>query len=129
MIVVAIVGILASVSIPLYLGYIQKSRVKSLVYPGLHIIETNIGVYYTMNGILPNSSVLPAMMQEADTTYFNVSLSGNSLMITIDSPLSRLKLYKLDGMDLILTPDAHDLRISSWELSGTLADQLGISTQ
>ena len=61
MIVVAIVGILAAVSIPLYMGYIQKSRVKSLVYPGLHIIETNIGLYYAMGGTLPDVSMLPSI--------------------------------------------------------------------
>ena len=128
MIVVLIVGILAAVSIPLYIGYIQKSRVKSLVYPGLHIIETNIGLYYAMNGILPDSSLLPSMMREADTTYFNVSLTSSSLVITIDSPGSGSKLSKFDGMDLVLNPVTTGLKVSSWELSGELADRLGIAS-
>ncbi|MBW2467311.1 MAG: prepilin-type N-terminal cleavage/methylation domain-containing protein [Deltaproteobacteria bacterium] len=128
MVVVLIVGILAAVSIPLYIGYIQKSRVKSLVYPGLHIIETNIGLYYAMNGILPDSSLLPSMMRDADTDYFNVSLSGGALVITIDSSEPDSKLSKFDGMDLILTPVTAGLKVSSWELSGELAEQLGIAT-
>ena len=129
MIVVAIVGILASVSVPLYMGYIQKSRVKSLVYPGLHIIETNIGLYYAMSGTLPDVSMLPSIWAEADTTYFNVSLPGGGVVITIDSPESTSKLYKLHGLELILTPNASNFQISSWELSGALANQLGINTQ
>ena len=53
MMVVAIIGILAAVCIPLYMSYIQKSRIRSLVYPGLHIIETNISLYYASTGLIP----------------------------------------------------------------------------
>ena len=79
MIVVTIVGIMAAVSIPLYKGYIQRARVKQLVYPGLHIIETNIGLFYAMNGSLPDPSRLPSMWAEADTTYFKVPLNETQL--------------------------------------------------
>jgi type IV pilus assembly protein PilA len=129
MIVVAIVGILASVAIPLYMGYIQKSRFRSLVYPGLHIIETNIGLYYSMSNTLPDSSMLPSMWAEADTTYFHVNLPGGGFVVTIDSPAPASKLSKLHGLSMTLTPNAEKFRISSWELSGALADRLGISTQ
>ena len=129
MIVVAIVGILAAVSIPLYQGFIQKSRVKALVYPGLHIIESNVALYYAMSGTLPGPSHLPAMWAEADTRYFNVSLPGGSLLLTIDAPGRTSKLHTLDNMDLVLTPVTTGLRISSWELSGELARKLGINTE
>ena len=128
MIVVLIVGILAAVSVPLYTGYIQKSRVKSLVYPGLHIIESNIGLYYAINNTLPDSAMLPSLMVEADTDYFNVSLPVGALVIEIDSPSRTSKLYKLDGMDLILTPVTSGSKITSWELTGELAYKLGINT-
>ena len=128
MIVVAIVGILAAVSVPLYTGYIQKSRVKSLVYPGLHIIESNIGLYYAINNTLPDSAMLPSLMVEADTEYFNVSLPGNTLVIEIDSPSRTSKLNKLDGMDLILKPVTSGSKITSWELTGELAYKLGINS-
>ncbi len=36
MIVVAIIGILAAVAVPYYQRYIQKSRLTSLVFPGMH---------------------------------------------------------------------------------------------
>jgi prepilin-type N-terminal cleavage/methylation domain-containing protein len=129
MIVVAIVGILASVAIPLYMGYVQKSRFRSLVYPGLHIIETNIGLYYSVTNTLPESSMLTSMWAEADTTYFHVSLPGGGFVVTIDSPEPSSKLSKLHGLSMTLTPKAADFKISSWELSGALAEQLGISTQ
>ena len=42
MIVVAIIGILAAVAVPYYQRYIQKSRLTSLVLPGMHAIQTNV---------------------------------------------------------------------------------------
>lgn len=129
MVVVAIVGILASVAIPLYMGYIQKSRFRALVYPGLHVIETNIGLYYALNNTMPDTPMLPAIWAEANTDYFHVSLPGGGFVITIDSPGSTSKLSKLDGLSMTLTPIAENYKIASWKLSGALADQLGISTE
>ena len=129
MIVVAIVGILASVAVPLYMSYIQKSRFRALVYPGLHIIESNIGLYYAMNNTLPDASMLPSIMSAADTTYFHVGLPGGGLVITIDSPASDSKLSRLHGLGMTLRPNATDNKIGSWELSGALAKKLGIDTE
>ena len=128
MIVVAIIGILAAVSIPLYLGYIQSSRVRALVYPGLHLIETNIGQYYAMNGTMPPSSMLPILWADSDTTYFDVFLTGGALVIVIDSPLKTSKLSMLHGKTMILDPVHDGEKITTWKLSGSLADKLGIST-
>ncbi len=50
MIVVAIIGILAAVAIPAYMTYIQKSRLTALVFPGMHAIETNMGLQYATSG-------------------------------------------------------------------------------
>lgn len=129
MIVVAIIGILAMVSIPLYMSYIQKSRVKTYVYPGLHSIENNMSLYYAIANTLPEPSALPEMMKEADTTYFNVAVIANELKITIDSPPGpQSMLSRMDGMVMYLAPDTEDKRIRTWALRGTLADYLGIST-
>ena len=129
MMIVAIVGILAAVCIPLYMSYIQKSRIRTLVYPGLHSIETNIGLYYATTATLPGTGLLPEMMHEADTTFFHVGLSGGELVITIDSPKTTSKLNRMHGMVMYMKPDTHDLKISTWVLRGTLADYLGINTQ
>ena len=53
MIVVAIIGILCAVAIPFYMRHVQRARVVSLIYPGLHAIETNIALYYATNRDLP----------------------------------------------------------------------------
>lgn len=129
MMVVAIIGILAAVCIPVYMSYIQKSRIRTLVYPGLHAIETSISLYYASSSALPDVSYLPEMMSDADTTYFNVGLSGGDLVITIDSPEKTSKLSKMHNMVMYLTPDTTDLKIRTWTLRGTLANYLGINTE
>jgi hypothetical protein len=74
--------------------------------------------------------MLPSLMTEADTTYFNVDIIGNTLKITIDSPpdISPSPLSKMDDMPMYLFPEIDSLRISTWALSGTLAQHLGISS-
>jgi prepilin-type N-terminal cleavage/methylation domain-containing protein len=130
MIVVVIIGILAAVAIPLYAGYVQKSRVRALVYPGLHIIETNLVLHYALKGEVPPASILPVLWAAADTTYFHANITGNVLKITIDSPPSAddSPLSKMDGMPMYLTPMTSGFKIVTWQLSGTLAWHLGIST-
>ena len=129
MIIVAIVGILAAVSIPLYMSYIQRSRIRLLVYPGLHIIESNISLYYASQGTMPVSSNLPDMWEEADTGYFHVGLSGHDLVITIDSPGERSKLSRMHGKTMYLTPDTDNIKIRTWKVRGTLGKYLGINTE
>jgi len=128
MIIVTIVGILASVCVPIYMSYIQKSRVRKLVYPGLHIIETNIALYYAATNKLPDATRLPDILIEADTTYFNVSIIGDVLAITIDSPTPGSKLSKLNDMPMFLEPATDNMKIKTWALRGTLANYLGINT-
>ena len=71
MIVVAIIGILAAVAIPAYMTYIQKSRLTALVFPGMHAIETNMGLQYatggTNMGALTSITDITTLASDADT--------------------------------------------------------------
>jgi prepilin-type N-terminal cleavage/methylation domain-containing protein len=126
MIVVAIIGILAAVAIPAYMSYIQKSRVTALVYPGLHSIETNLGLFYATNLRFPTvAATTSVMMEDADTTYFTPTFNATNLQIQI---VGKTKLAKLDGDILVATPaTTTDGKITRWVLTGSLAERLGLS--
>jgi type IV pilus assembly protein PilA len=136
MIVVAIIGILAAVAIPAYMTYIQKSRLTALVFPGMHAIETNMGLQYATSGTTNFGAVSGAMSMtvlaaDADLNYFVPTLiSGGSggLVVTIAAgggPDG--KLSKIGGDSFRAIPTYADGKIGSWRLSGNLADQLGLS--
>ena len=74
MIVVAIIGILAAVAVPYYQRYIQKARLTSLVFPGMHAIETNVASYYSLNRVFPTGHA-PSLncVTDANTSYFHSS--------------------------------------------------------
>ena len=127
MIVVAIIGILAAVAIPAYMTYIQKARVTALVFPGLHSIETNLGLHYATKNVLPtNGSTQLIMMEDADTKYFTASFAGSYLKITIDGQTADSKMSRLHGLMLTATPSMANGIIETWRLSGNLATKLGI---
>ncbi len=127
MIVVAIIGILAAVAVPFYQRYVQKARLTSLVFPGLHSIETNISTYYAVGGTFTGLTIA-AMTRDADLHCVNnVDWSGGSLGMTInatDSNCSTLK--QLNGLTLTAKPQVSSGKITSWTLGGTLASELGL---
>ena len=128
MIVVAIIGILAAVAIPAYMTYIQKARVTALVFPGMHSIQTNMGLYYATNQSFPSgATTIAAMGEDADTTYFNFSSVSNVLTLTIDSSGVGSKLEKLNAMEMTAAASASAGKIAGWDLGGTLALRLGLA--
>ena len=130
MIVVAIIGILAAVAIPAYMTYIQKARITALVYPGLHSIQTNLGLYYATNNRFPSSTDTNAiMMDDANTDFFTTDFGANSLTITINGRTVDSRLSKLHGLVLTARPDTVDGKIKEWVLSGNLALKLGLQKE
>ena len=127
MIVVAIIGILAAVAIPAYMTYIQKARVTALVFPGLHSIQTNLGLYYATNLRFPTvATTTNVMCEDADTSHFTPTFTVNTLTITIDGQGVDSKLAKLHLLALTAAPNTDDGKIESWDLGGTLATKLGL---
>jgi type IV pilus assembly protein PilA len=126
MIVVAIIGILAAVAVPFYQKYIQKSRLTSTVFPGLHSIQTNIATYYSFRQAMPVAADLTTMQADADTTCFNTALAGGVVTLTIDGA-SCTNLAALSASVLTVSPQTVSGKITKWSLSGDLAEGLGLS--
>jgi len=131
MIVVAIIGILAAVAVPYYQKYIQKSRMVSKVFPGMHAIETNMGTYFSFKNTLldvGSTATFGQFVQDADTKCFSPSWAGEYLLITIKDPALCQELKALTGMTLSATPrmDTSRTKIRGWALTGPLAVQLGL---
>ena len=129
MIVVAIIAILAAVAVPYYQRYIQKSRLTSLVFPGVHVIETNLAAYFVFQPTFPFPSgyTLNTLVKDANTAYFTTTTSGATVDFTIRASADTAPLHALDGMTLSAHPLTTTGEIVGWQLGGSLAASLGLA--
>ena len=127
MVAVCILGILAAVAIPSYINYVQQSRVITLIIPRLHLIETNISLFYSMNNRLPGNADAVELLKDIDTEYCEVAISSGSIVMKINAPDSSSKLHILHEKVLLASPVITKYKIVTWHLSGELADRLKIN--
>lgn len=92
MVVVAIIGILASVAVPYYQRSVAKAKLTTLVIPAIHAIENSISVHYAARSQLPRietDSELISFTRDADTHYINIDyadwLSRKQLKVTVNT--------------------------------------------
>jgi len=131
MIVVAIIGILAAVAIPAYMTYIQKSRLTAKVFPGVHAIETSIGLYYATRSQWPSD--ITTVSGDADTTCFTPSLNSTdqTLLVSLSSATScgvnkLASKYTSPQLTFKANIDTTSGKIKDWEIIGDLATDLGL---
>jgi len=130
MIVVAIIGILAAVAVPFYQKYIQKSRLTSLVMPGVHSLETNVASYFSLNNSFPatGSATWGVLAADADSRYFGIAAAGTGITFTLKNTGGTSPLKALGTAPLIASAigDTNKTQIVGWSYSGTLATSLGL---
>ena len=127
MVAVCILGILAAVAIPSYISYVKQARVISFIIPRLHLIETNISIFYSMNNRLPGKADSVELLKNIDTEYCEVAITNGSIAMKINAPDSSSKLHILHDTVLLASPVITKYKIVSWHLSGELADRLKIN--
>ena len=128
MIVVAIIGILAAVAVPFYQRYVQKSRLTSKVFPGMHAIETNISAIYAVSNTMPTASIA-TLAQDASTVCFTPSWASGVLNVAIQNnstcPFEQL-INGVSSPHITVTP----IRVAGgkleWQLGGPTAIELGL---
>ena len=128
MIVVAIIGILAAVAIPMYRNYIQKARVTSYVIPTVHAVETNVSAFYATRNKFPVLATIQLMSKDANTMYLSVTgIAGNIITFTLVATDKIKDIVTLYGTNLTATADTSTSgRIDIWTLGGAFADAMGL---
>ena len=136
MIVVAIIGILAAVAVPYYQRYIQKSRLTSMVFPGMHAIQTNVAAYYSVDST-PNFPAAGStfMFSDANTicatpTYTSSATTCTVRWVITSTAAQCPQLQALNNLQLIMTPTVNAVNpnmVDGWTMSGTTPNQLGLT--
>jgi type IV pilus assembly protein PilA len=136
MIVVAIIGILAAVAVPFYQRYVQKSRLTTRVFPGVHSIETNIAARYALNPSGLPGGTLADYSRDADTVCLqNDNWDPATGQLEFDlrpdgatCPYEKLVAGLPSGVrHFIAVAQTANGKITHWELSGSLTEELGLN--
>jgi len=127
MIVVAIIGILAAVAIPMYKTYIQKSRFASACTPTIHSVQTNVATWYSLHDTFPTD--LDVICAESDTSNIELTNIGTDGVLTFtvadNSTVGGLIEAYTDPI-IVCTPATDSGKITEWNNTGAIAVGLGM---
>ena len=127
MIVVAIIGILAAVAIPMYKIYIQKSRFASACTPTIHAVQTNAAAHFSIKGVFPtDTDVLTA---EASTSNIDLTTATAAGVLTFTLAQNSTVGALIDVYEtavITCTAVTDEGKITGWLNTGNIAEGLGM---
>lgn len=130
MIVVAIIGILAAVAVPYYQRYVAKSKLTRYIFPGMHMMQTNITTRYAVGETFGNDDI-PGLA-DSDTRYMTKSSfdSAKRELQIVMQPGPENLLAAFNGRTIISVADtAAGTGKLTWRFvktGSTLVDELGL---
>jgi type IV pilus assembly protein PilA len=119
MIVIAIIGILASVALPAYQTYTKKARFSEVVLAASNI-KSDIDVCFQTRGagVLANCDAADGSETGSDLTAAASGTNVASVAIGADGVVTATGAASVDGEDYVLTPAATNGTLV-WTVSGT----------
>ena len=127
MIVVAIIGILAAVAIPMYKVYIQKSRFASACTPTIHAVQTNAAAHYSLKGAFPtNLTILQAEASTANIDLASATAAGVYVFTVADNGTVGGLIDAYTDTQITCTATLDGDKIVGWANTGGIAVGLGM---
>ncbi|OAZ96200.1 pilin [Halomonas sp. G11] len=126
MIVVAIIGVLASIAVPQYQNYVGRAQVSeaiSLMSPA----KTAISEYFISRGEFPTNNAEAGLSEPAEMAgkyVASVDVSQGDAGVTVVTMKNDSVVSELQGKTLVFEPDDEDSGVVNWQCRTGGSDQI-----
>jgi prepilin-type N-terminal cleavage/methylation domain-containing protein len=120
LIVIAIIGILAAVALPVYSDYVSKVQVTADT-AGVNVYKSSVAICYNRNGALGECDADAVTGKEGIPVAAAANTQGG-IQSVIDGVILVNVLYKGSVETVTYTPNLIDVSKITWNISSTISD-------